>query len=252
MIIKLKQTENGITRNGILCKTTDRLLRGDTIVLTLPADEKAQDANHLLSVPKVYEDEDIVIYNKPSGMPVHPSAKHRQDTLGNCFAAEYGGLAFRPVNRLDKDTSGLCLIAKNPLAANISSESISKVYYAAVSGRIAESGRIDAPIARERKSIIKRVVRSDGKHAVTNYTPLRSNGKYTLLEITLETGRTHQIRVHMAHIGHPLAGDDLYGGSREDISRQALHCGRMTLTHPVTGETITASAPLPEDMCTLI
>ena len=123
-----------------------------------------------------------------------------------------------------------------------------KVYYAAVHGEIPEMGTIDAPIARERESIILRCVRDDGQRAVTHFKRLKTNGKYSLAEIDLETGRTHQIRVHFAHIGAPLAGDDLYGGLRDDISRQALHCGKLMFCDPMTGEPITVSSELPQDI----
>lgn len=252
LITRMKRTENGMTRNGTLCRTIDILHTGDVVVLKIPAGydkEKSHPAsNGQLKVSAVYEDDDIIVYNKPSGMPVHESALHRNDTLSNYFAFRFPGLPFRGVNRLDRDTSGLCLAAKNRHSANISQSNISKVYYAVCQGDISEPMRIEAPIARERESMIKRVVREDGKYAATVIKPIRRTGSHTLLEIHLETGRTHQIRVHMAHIGHPLAGDTLYGGSTDHISRQALHCGSMSFVHPVSGELITVTAPLPEDI----
>jgi 23S rRNA pseudouridine1911/1915/1917 synthase len=126
--------------------------------------------------------------------------------------------------------------------------SLEKVYYAVAQGEVSGSGTIDLPIAREQASIIKRTVRDDGQRAVTHYRALKSNGKYTLLEIVLETGRTHQIRVHFAYSGHPLAGDDMYGGDTKDISSQALHCGRLSFSDPLTGEKITVCSPIREDM----
>ncbi len=181
-------------------------------------------------------------------MPVHPSIRHQGDTLGNYFSSLFPELTFRPVNRLDRDTSGLCVIAKNALAASSLQGECRKIYYAAVHGIIEESGTIDAPITRRQQSIITRCVSPEGRRAVTHYRRLSFNEKYSLAEIVLETGRTHQIRVHFSHIGHPLAGDDLYGGLRENISRQALHCGNMSFTEPVSGELITVNAPLPEDI----
>lgn len=199
-------------------------------------------------MPAVFENENLIVFNKPAGMPVHPSIRHQGDTLGNYFSSLFPELTFRPVNRLDRDTSGLCVIAKNALAASSLQGECRKIYYAAVHGIIEESGTIDAPITRRQQSIITRCVSPEGRRAVTHYRRLSFNDKYSLAEIVLETGRTHQIRVHFSHIGHPLAGDDLYGGLRENISRQALHCGEMSFTEPVSGELITVNAPLPEDI----
>lgn len=183
---------------------------------------------------------------------MHPSIKHQGDTLGNFFAAKYPDITFRPVNRLDRDTSGLCIIAKNAFAAAALQNSVKKVYYAVVTGYIDGEGIIDVPIAREKDSIIKRTVRQDGQRAVTHYKAIKSGKKYSLIEIKLETGRTHQIRVHFAYIGHPLAGDDLYGGSTEDICCQALHCGLLCFREPLTGKEITVTSPLRDDIQKLI
>jgi 23S rRNA pseudouridine1911/1915/1917 synthase len=224
--------------------------RGDVIVLNME-DDSFLEPNGSLNVPIAFENESLVVFNKPSGMPVHPSIRHQGDTLGNYFAYLYPELTFRSVNRLDRDTSGLCIIAKDAHAAKLLQGCCKKVYYAAVHGEIPESGTIDAPIARERESIILRCVRDDGQRAVTHFKRLKTNGRYSLAEIDLETGRTHQIRVHFAHIGAPLAGDDLYGGLRDDISRQALHCGKLTFSDPMTGEPITVSSELPKDITDL-
>lgn len=251
-ITLLKRTENGITRNNILCRSIDRVSAGDIILLNIPERSGGAEPNPALQVAVVYEDDDIIVYNKPFGMPVHQSMRHYTDTLANFFAVKYPNVPFRAVNRLDRDTSGLCIAAKNRLGADIRTENIRKTYYAVCEGVIDKPIRIDAPIAREYESMIKRVVREDGQRAVTNAVPLCSDGRHTLMEIHLETGRTHQIRVHFAHIGHPLAGDDLYGGSREYISRQALHCGRMEFEHPVTSKLIEVSAAFPQDVVELI
>lgn len=250
LLTRLKRQENGITRNGELIRSIDMVYSGDEIVLHL-CDESGLEPNPALDVPAVFENENVVVFDKPGGMPVHPSIKHQGDTLGNYFASLYPDLTFRAVNRLDRDTSGLCVIAKNAYAAKLLQGSCEKVYYAAVHGDIEPCGTIDAPIARERESIILRCVREDGKRAVTHYRCTDANGKYSLAEIRLETGRTHQIRVHFSHIGHPLAGDDMYGGSREDIGRQALHCGEISFDEPLTGERITVTAPLPDDIMRL-
>lgn len=240
----------GITRNGELIRSIDTVYDGDEIILRLD-DTSLLEPNGKLNVKIAFENENLVVFDKPSGMPVHPSIKHQGDTLGNYFAYVYPDLTFRPVNRLDRDTSGLCIAAKNAHAANLLQGACEKVYYAAVHGITDKSGTIDAPIARQQESIIMRCVRDDGQPAVTHYKQLGHNEKYSLEEIHLETGRTHQIRVHFAHIGHPLAGDDMYGGGREDISRQALHCGELTFTEPVSGEKITVHSELPDDITAL-
>ena len=247
LLTKLKRQKDGITRGGVLVRSIDMVERGDVIVLNME-DDSFLEPNGSLNVPVAYENESLVVFNKPSGMPVHPSIRHQGDTLGNYFAYLYPELTFRSVNRLDRDTSGLCIIAKDAHAAKLLQGCCKKVYYAAVHGEIPERGTIDAPIARERESIILRCVRDDGQRAVTHFKRLKTNGRYSLAEIDLETGRTHQIRVHFAHIGAPLAGDDLYGGLRDDISRQALHCGKLMFSDPMTGEPITVSSELPQDI----
>ena len=247
LLTKLKRQEGGITRNGVTIRSIDMVSAGDVIVLSME-DDSFLEPNGSLEVPIALENDSLVVFNKPSGMPVHPSIRHQGDTLGNYFAYRYPELTFRSVNRLDRDTSGLCIVAKDALAAKLLQGHCKKVYYAAVHGAIPESGTIDAPIARERESIILRCVREDGQRAVTHYKRLKMNEKYSLAEIDLETGRTHQIRVHFAHIGAPLAGDDLYGGLRDDISRQALHCGKLSFCDPLTGEAVTVSSELPEDI----
>ncbi len=248
---KLKRTENGITRNGLLIRTVDMVYKGDVIVLKTE-DESFLEPNPDLDVRIAFENESLVVFDKPVGMPVHPSIKHQGDTLGNFFAAIYPKLTFRPVNRLDRDTSGLCLAAKNPYAAVTLQNSVKKVYYAVAEGKTEDYGTIDLPIAREKESIIKRTVRSDGQQAVTHYKAIDRNEKYTLLEINLETGRTHQIRVHFSFIGHPLAGDDMYGGDCSIIENQALHCGCLSFYDPLSGELINVSSPIRDDMKKLL
>lgn len=247
LLRRLKSIEGGIKINGIRARAVDVVRQGDIITLAQPENATVE-PNSALNAPIVFEDAAAVIFDKPAGMPVHPSAGHRNDTLGNLFAALYPDIVFRPVNRLDKDTSGLCLIAKDPYSANILQGNCHKLYYAAVQGDTDAAGTIDVPIARAEDSIIKRCVREDGRHAVTHYKKLSGNGKYSLLEIELETGRTHQIRVHFSHIGHPLAGDGLYGGLQEDISRHALHCGKMRFICPLTGEEVSAQSEPPKDI----
>lgn len=251
MLTKLKRQDSGITCNGETIRSIDTVYDGDVIVLKIK-DDSFLDPNPLLNIPIAFENDNLVIFNKSGGIPVHPSVKHQGDTLGNFFSALYPEMTFRPVNRIDKDTSGLVVVAKNAYSANLLQNSCEKTYFAVVHGITNEYGTINAPIARERESIIVRCVREDGQQAVTHYRRISHNKKYSLLEIRLETGRTHQIRVHFSHIGHPLAGDNLYGGSREDISRQALHCGIMTFTEPMTDKIITVKSDFPDDIKNLL
>lgn len=237
-----------ITCGGKSIRTIDRVSPGDVIVLELPEEQGTAAPNPALRVPVLYESEHILVYNKPPEMPCHPSHGHYTNTLANAFAAAYPGTPFRCVNRLDRNTSGACIVAKSAYGAGFIQQAAEKGYIAAVTGRLTEGGTVDAPIARERDSVILRCVREDGKPSITHFTPLLWNEKYTLLEFRLETGRTHQIRVHMAYIGHPLAGDDLYGTETQDISRHALHCAWVHFPEPETGNAVTVSAPLPEDM----
>ncbi|MCI7766713.1 MAG: RluA family pseudouridine synthase [Oscillospiraceae bacterium] len=251
-LVSLKRTPLGITRNGVLCRSVDILQKGDKIILRIPESDGGITPNFELDIPIIYEDEDIICYDKPFGVPVHQSPGHYVDTLANAFAARFPDRAFRAVNRLDKDTSGLCLAAKSRPGANIPAKNIEKVYYAVCCGKFPSPMRIDMPIGRADGSAIMRTVREDGKQAVTNVFPMEGNEKFTLLKIILETGRTHQIRVHLSNAGFPLAGDGLYGGYMSDINRQALHCGEMGFIHPISGEKIKLSSPIPEDMRRLI
>ena len=267
LITRLKRTPMGITRCGELVRTVDAVHEGDVILLSLSEDESLLEPNPSLKVPTAYEDENLIIFSKPAGMPVHPSIKHQGDTLGNCFAAMFPELTFRPVNRLDKDTSGLCAVAKNAHAANVLSGKIEKIYYAVTEGiplpeknygkliewRENSSGGlvINAPIGRAGESIIRREVRNDGQRAVTNYTIVKENGLHCLVKISLETGRTHQIRVHFSSVGHPLAGDDFYGGSLDFCKKQAIPCGEMSFRRISDSKKITVSCPLRDDMMSI-
>ena len=193
-----------------------------------------------------------MVFDKGPFVPIHPSIAHYTDTLANYYSALYPKSVFRPINRLDRNTSGLCLCGKNRLATALLSENVQKTYYAIVDGIIADEGEINLPIGRVDDSIIKREVRSDGQPAVTLYKPVLWNKGRPLLEVTLKTGRTQQIRVHFSHIGYPLCGDDMYGGSCEAIDRHALHCGKLCFVKPFTGEEIVITSELPEDMKKLI
>lgn len=249
-VIKLKYS-GGLTRGGALLRTIDTLHAGEVVRAVLPDGGNAE-PNPDIQAAAAYEDEDVIVFDKPPFLPVHPSIRHRTDTLANLYEAMYPNSAFRPVHRLDRNTSGLCVCAKNKLSASLLSGNVSKKYYAIVCGDIREGGVIDLPIGRVSDSLIKRTVTENGQSAVTLYKPiLRANGK-TLLEVELKTGRTHQIRVHMSHIGYPLCGDDLYGGDCSEIDRQALHCGAVTFVSPVSGVRAELVSEIPPDMRRLL
>ena len=250
LITRLK-VSGGLTRGGAILRSVDKLNAGDVVCVRLE-DTGAVVPNPNVKAEIAFENEDVVVFDKPCGLPVHPSIVHYSDTLGNLFAALYPESAFRPIHRLDRDTSGLCACAKNKLAAAALSKGVEKTYYAVVDGDITQEGEINAPIGRADGSIIKREVRADGQPALTLYRPIMHKNGRTLLEITLKTGRTHQIRVHFAYIGYPLCGDEMYGGDRTDIRRQALHCGKMRFRLPVTGELAEVESPLPEDIAELL
>ncbi|HAJ97877.1 MAG TPA: RluA family pseudouridine synthase [Ruminococcus sp.] len=245
-LTKLRHTENGLTVNGKLLKTIDTVKQGDCIHVHM-VDKTEIIPNPDLIVPLVFESDEALIFDKPSGMPVHPSQCHHTDTLGNAFTAKYPNLTFRPVHRLDNDTSGLICVAKNAISARSLPDRLQKKYIALVSGNPPDSGTIDAPVGRCEDSIIARRITPDGKKAVTHFQVLQRGEKYTLVSFRLETGRTHQIRLHMSHIGCPLAGDFLYGGDMGDLQRHALHCAEMEYTD-LSGNVHQIHSPIPDDM----
>ena len=254
IITAIKHVDNGILRNGEHIRMVDPIYENDIITVKL-AERGTLEPNGDLNAAIIYHDEDIIIFDKPVDMPVHPSFNHYNDTLGNLYAHICKGRTFRPINRLDRNTSGLCIVAKNALAAvNLQRNSniIDKTYYAICHGRIKESGTINAPIARESDSIIKRIVSDSGQNAITQYKILGKAENATLLKIKLITGRTHQIRVHFSHIGHPLFGDDLYGGSNELIGEHALHCGELSFNHPISGVAILVQSRIRDNMTNLL
>ena len=210
----------------------------------------------------VYEDEDLIVLNKAAGVPVHPGPGHFSDTLGNFLVDYYEKTGqeadFHPVHRLDRGTSGLLVAAKHPHAQEVlknqlHTEDFRRVYLAVCEGLPDPlAGVIDAPLGPKPGSLMEQMVRPDGKPARTKYGVLRRWGDRALVSLELETGRTHQIRVHMAHTGHPLTGDFLYGTEdRAIICRPALHSGYLSFRHPLTGENMQFSVPLPEDMARL-
>lgn len=248
LLTKLKQTENGIIKNGSFAKAIDAVSTGDTLKIRIESNGHMPKPK-AMSIEIVYEDEDIIVLNKPPFLPVHESRNHIGDTLSN-FVAYHSceDTAFRAVFRLDRDTSGLVLIAKHELAASKLSGKIDKDYYAVAGGIISEAGTVDKPIARCGYSIIKRKTDDSGERAVTHYYPISSKDGNTLLRFKLDTGRTHQIRVHMQSIGHPLLGDSLYGGDCSVMNRQALHCRDIYFIHPVTGKKMHISSDFPNDI----
>lgn len=240
----------GIVKNGAHARTIDRLCTGDKIVLCW------EETGYLTGLPEqtelaevLFENEGVIVFNKPPGMTCHPARKHQQDTLGNVCAAhqqKHGqSYLFRPVNRLDKDTSGIVVVAKNQFTASkLVAQRMQKEYLALVHGILPPEGTIDEPIYRVDPVHILRAVGPQGKKAVTHYRTLAASAEYSLIKLRLETGRTHQIRVHMAHIGHPLAGDVLYGGTDELLSGQALHCESCRFFDPVSEKDVLVRAPM--------
>jgi len=249
-LIRRLKAEGGITRDGETLRTRDPLRPGDVITVTMGA-ERGLTPNADVNARVVYRDEDVIVFDKAPFVPVHPSMGHYSDTLGNLFSHLVPDTAFRPINRLDRNTSGLCVCAENEWAAALLANTLDKTYYAATDGEMYDSGVIDAPIGREDGGIIKREVRPDGERAVTLYRPIFCGGGHTLYEVKLLTGRTHQIRVHFSHIKRPLCGDDMYGGDCSGINRQALHCGRISFALPASGEKTELVSPFPEDIARL-
>ncbi len=247
-IIKmLKKT--GLSVNGNPVFTVYSLKENDEITIVFPDEKNYAPANFNKEVQILYSDEDLAIVNKPAFLPMHQSIAHYEDTLANHFAFIYPNCCFRAVTRLDKNTSGLCVVALNKLSAAIMCRNRpKKLYYAIAEGYTDDEGVIEENIARESEDSIKRIVSPNGQCGLTEYKTLKRQNNMSLLELSIKTGRTHQIRVHLSYIGHSLLGDELYGGSCEKINRQALHCGNIKFTHPITKELLEFNAPLPKDM----
>ena len=259
VFVQLKKTPESVLLNGVWAYMRTKLSSGDELFIRL---EENTSSAHILPVTMplsiCYEDEDILAVNKPAQMPVHPSLNHYDHTLANAVCGYYNDqeipYTFRCVNRLDRDTTGLTLIAKHMLSSAILSTAaarreISREYIAIASGKTPESGTIDAPIGRVAGSTIERQIDfENGERAITHYRRLAYHDGLSLLSLHLETGRTHQIRVHLKSIGHPLIGDFLYNPTDTTIKRQALHSYRLMFSHPITGESFVLTAPLPDDM----
>nr|MBO2480490.1 RluA family pseudouridine synthase [Bacillaceae bacterium] len=254
-------TEGRVSVNGKAVKANYRVQEGDRIEWTVPEPEILDVRPEPMDLDIYYEDRDVIVVNKPRGMVVHPSPGHLNGTLVNGLLAHCRDLSgingvLRPgiVHRIDKDTSGLLMAAKNDfshehLARQLENKTVLRKYKAIVHGVIPHDyGTIDAPIGRDPKDRQSMAVVDSGKPAVTHFRVIERFDKYTLVECELETGRTHQIRVHMKYIGHPVAGDPKYGPKRTlPIDGQALHAGVLGFAHPRTGEFLTFEAPPPED-----
>ena len=239
LVRAVKHRGGGFFVDGKPAFTNVRLAAGQLVSFALPPEDKPPvTPQPELGLDVVYQDAFAVVINKPAGMAVHPTLGYADGTLANAWAAwaQQNGESeiFRPVNRLDRNTSGLLLAAKNSYAASFLAQHVQKTYYAIAEGELElGEGVFDGPIGRAEGSIVTRCVTPDGKPSRTEYTVLKTSGGYSLSACLPVTGRTHQIRVHFAHSGHPLAGDDLYGGSRNRIGRHALHCGRLEFSVPV-------------------
>jgi len=242
---------SGLFVNGERVTVRKCVKKGDVVTVIFPAEKASEIEAINAPLDVIFEDEDILAVSKPTAMPVHPSLGNHLVTLANAVMWYYRDkpFVFRAVNRLDTDTSGIVLIAKNADAAHRISAAMkrgefTKEYLAIVDGVTDKSGTITARIAREREGEMKRIVREDGKEAVTHYELIKTDGERSLVRIRLETGRTHQIRVHMAHIGHPLTNDFLYGNGNSGDT-YCLHAERLSFPHPRTGKftTLTSTAP---------
>lgn len=266
VIIELKKTKTGIRKNGVWAGVNETVETGDIIDICLTEEVSSENI-----IPKkcaldiLYEDEDILVVNKPYDTPIHPSVNNYDNTLANgviyYYKEQNKPYIFRCINRLDRDTTGVTILAKNLISASILSKQmqeggVGRTYVAFVEGITKEEGIIDLPIGREEGTIIKRKVdEKEGKRAVTHYRRIEVldvEGKaVSVVALQLETGRTHQIRVHMSFIGHPLLGDFLYNENNHMLTRQALHAAECTFYHPITGEYKRITAPLPKDMTML-
>ncbi|MGN1452230.1 MAG: RluA family pseudouridine synthase [Eubacteriales bacterium] len=258
LLVKLKAS-SAVSVNGEKARMDRVLFSGDTVSVDIPerwdetGDEPSLAPGCGDGAPVLFEDEDFVVFSKPAGMPSHPSRCHRDDTLANVFAAKYPGIVCRTITRLDAGTSGTVLVAKNMLSGSVDRNSVTRIYYGLTDRPVGFFRRtVSAPIERELPEKPRRIVTPDGKPAVTHISRVCTRNGLTLLRFRLETGRTHQIRVHCAYIGCPLCGDTLYGGTEELIGRTALHAAFLSLRNPITGRRIAAGAPLPEDMRSLL
>ncbi|MCI6122171.1 MAG: RluA family pseudouridine synthase [Lachnospiraceae bacterium] len=259
-LAEIKRMPKSVLVNGEHYYMKQELNTGDHLSIHI-CETKCSEKIPPIQIPLdiVYEDEDIIVINKPAGMPIHPSLNNYTNSMANALAWYYQEqgkpFIFRCCNRLDRDTSGLTVVAKHLVSGNILSDmvrrrDIHREYLAIVRGHVSpEAGTINAPLARKPGTIIERTVDwEQGETAITHYRLIEERNGHSLVSLRLETGRTHQIRIHMKYLGYPLIGDYLYNPDMEYIGRQALHSHRLSFTHPITGEPMEFTAPLPKDM----
>lgn len=262
-LVQLKKDPAAVLVNGTPCFMNHVLQPRETLTLHIREDRSSEKIPPVdLPLDIIYEDADLLVINKPAGMPIHPSMNHYYNSMANALAYYFEQqncpFVFRCINRLDRDTSGLTIVAKHSVSAGIlssmiankASSGIMREYLAIVKGSVQPpDGTITAPLGRKEGSVIERTVDFEkGESAITHYKVLEEKNGYSLVSLILETGRTHQIRIHMKYLGYPLIGDYLYNSDMEQIQRQALHAWRLSFRHPITGEALNFTAPLPEDM----
>lgn len=260
LTLRRRIKHNGvITRNGAHINWNEPVFNQDQITVSWPLENKLEPIPMNLAI--AYEDSALLVIDKPSGIMVHPTARQDGMTIANGVLHYYResgqSCDFHPVHRLDRQTSGLLLVAKNAYIHHLLSgqgiKHVQRSYQAIVTGQPHPlAGTIDAPIGRKPGSIIERMISPNGQEAVTDYQLISGSSAASLMQITLRTGRTHQIRVHFSHIGHPLLGDDLYGGCTDLMKRQALHAGQLAFNHPITNEPLIIHSPLPADMLSVL
>lgn len=254
----LKRELGLVKANGKAVFVASKVKAGDEIIIVVK-ESPMHIEPYNMPVKIIFEDEDIAVIDKPQGIASISTSAHYNMSLMNALAVYWGDYVYHPVTRLDKGTSGLMLIAKHGLAHSLlnaelsegNGKKVNREYLAVVTGKIPDSGIIDAPIAHIDKSSYRRVVDSTGKRAVTEYQVAERFGRYSLVRLKLHTGRTHQIRVHMSHIGCPLIGDTLYGGI-DALDRPALHSAKICFCHPITGNLIELESELPSDIDDII
>lgn len=249
VLTMLKKEEDGVLLNGEPAFVTRLLTAGDRLDICMTDNDVSAEAEPI-EVTVLFEDDDVIVYDKPADMVVHPTKKIQSGTLANSFYhhVKEGAGVFRPVYRLDKGTSGIVVVAKNKLAAHLLGGNIAKEYICICEGELAEKGTFLGAIGLSDNSKLKREVRADGDRAVTHFERLGVSKGFSVARVWLETGRTHQIRVHFSNDGHALVGDFLYGREYDQLPRHALHCGFVRFRHPITEEEMTFSTDLPEDM----
>lgn len=257
---EIKRMPKSILVNGVHYYMRQELSKGDHLQVRICETQNSEKIPPTkLPLDIIYEDEDLLVLNKPAGMPIHPSLNNYTNSMANALAYYFQSqgkpFIFRCCNRLDRDTSGLTIVSKHLVSGSILSDmtkyrEVHREYLAIARGSVTPSeGTIQAPLGRKEGTIIERTVDWEhGEDAVTHYKVVKEANGHSLVSLRLETGRTHQIRIHMKYLGYPLIGDYLYNPDMEYMTRQALHSHHMEFTHPITGEHMSFTAPLPEDM----